>query len=63
MPPSTLNTSLNDRVLQVLDMMNKLVRVLVWLGERKMELMGDIEKMFHQVGISKEHRDVLRFLW
>ena len=25
--------------------------------------MGDIEAMFHQVRVSKKHRDVLRFLW
>ncbi|XP_038060160.1 uncharacterized protein LOC119731170 [Patiria miniata] len=56
-------TSLNDRVLQGPDMMNKLVGVLTRFQEHKVGLMGDIEQMFHQVGVSKEHRDVLRFLW
>ncbi|XP_038066468.1 uncharacterized protein LOC119736528 [Patiria miniata] len=56
-------TSLNDRVLQGPDMMNKLVGVLTRFREHKVGLMGDIEQMFHQVGVSKEHRDVLRFLW
>ena len=57
------DTSLNDRVLQGPDMMNKLVGILTRFREHKVGLMGDIEQMFHQVGVSKKHRDVLRFLW
>ena len=56
-------TSLNDRVLQGPDMINKLVGVLVRFREHKVGLMADIEQMFHQVGVSKAHRYVLRFLW
>ena len=55
--------SLNDRVLQGPDLTNKLVGVLLRFREERIAIMADIEAMFHQVGVTKSHRDVLRFLW
>ena len=55
--------SLNDVVLQGPDLTNKLIGVLLRFREGQVALMADIEQMFHQVGVTKEHRDVLRFIW
>ncbi len=56
-------TSLNKRVLQGPDMTNKLLGILLRFRENPVAIMGDIEAMFHQVKVSPDHRDVLRFLW
>jgi hypothetical protein len=56
-------TSLNKRVLQGPDLTNSLLGVLLRFREKQVAIMGDIEGMFHQVKVSPQHRDVLRFLW
>jgi len=56
-------TSLNNKVLQVPDLTIKLTGVIMRFREGKVAVMGDIEAMFHQVKITVEHRDALRFLW
>ena len=44
-------------------MMNKLVGVLMRFCEHKVGLMGDIEQMFHQVQVQRDHKDALSFIW
>ena len=56
-------TSLNDNILQGPDLTNKLLGVLMRFRTEKVAIMGDIEAMFHQVRVTPEDRDVLRFLW
>ena len=56
-------TSLNQQVLQGPDLTNNLLGVLLRFREKPVAVMGDIQSMFHQVRVSPEHRDVLRFLW
>ncbi len=56
-------TSLNKRVLQGPDLTSKLVGVLLRFREGPVGVMGDIEGMFHQVRVSEQQRDALRFLW
>jgi hypothetical protein len=56
-------TSLNKRVSQGPDLLNRLVGVLIRFRENPVAVMGDIQEMFHQVKVTPKHRDVLRFLW
>ena len=56
-------TSLNDRVHQGPDLTNKLMGVLLRFRQEKIAVMADIESMFHQVRVTPNCRDVLRFLW
>ena len=56
-------TSLNQRVLQGPDLTNKLIGVLMRFRENQVAVIGDIQAMFHQVRVSPQHRDALRFLW
>ena len=56
-------TSLNDQVLQGPDLTNKLVGVLLRFREGPVAMMADIEGMFHQVRVTPEDCDVLRYLW
>ena len=44
--------SLNDNVLQGPDMTNRLVGVLLRFRQERIEMMADIEAMFHQVKVS-----------
>lgn len=44
-------------------MTNKLIGVLLRFRENRVAIMGDIEAMFHQVRVSRHHRNALRFLW
>ena len=55
--------ALNDVVLQGPDLTNKLIGVLLRFRVGRIALMADIEQMFHQVGVTQEHRDALRFVW
>ena len=55
--------SLNQKVLQGPDLMNKLVGVLLRFRRFKIAMVADIKSMFHQVRVSPSDRDVLRFLW
>ncbi|XP_042889909.1 uncharacterized protein LOC122264893 [Penaeus japonicus] len=56
-------SSLNDHVCQGPDLANKLVGVLLRFREGAIAFMADIESMFHQVKVTPDDRDVLRFLW
>ena len=55
--------SLNANLLQGPDLTNKLVGVLCRFRQGKIAFTCDIEQMFHQFFVHKEHRDYLRFLW
>ncbi|KAJ8040898.1 hypothetical protein HOLleu_15336 [Holothuria leucospilota] len=55
--------SLNDRLLQGPDPTNSLVGVLLRFRLEQIALMADIEAMFYQVQVQKDHCDLLRFLW
>ena len=56
-------TSLNDQVLRGPDLANTLLGVLLRFRQERVALMADVEAMFHQVRVSPDDRDVLRFLW
>ena len=56
-------TSLNQNLLKGPDFLNNLIGVLTRFREGQFAIMGDIEAMFHQVKVSKEDKDSLRFLW
>ena len=55
--------SLNDRCLQGPDFNNKLLYVILRFRQHEYAIMADIESMYHQVKVSKEDKDALRFLW
>ena len=55
--------SLNSRVLSGPDLTNKLLGVLLRFRQETVALMADVQAMFHQVRVSPEDRDVLRYLW
>ena len=55
--------SLNDHLLQGPDLMNTLLGILCRFRQESVAFMTDIQSMFHQFVVSKEHRDLLRFLW
>lgn len=56
-------SSLNDKVLQGPDMNNNLIGVLLRFREEQIAVISDIEAMFHQVQVTPEDRDAIRFLW
>lgn len=56
-------TSLNDKLLQGPDLINNLVGILVRFRQDPVALIADIEAMFHQVRVTPEDCDALRFLW
>ena len=55
--------SLNDRVLQGPDMVNKLINVLLRFRQHRYAVQADIEAMYNQVRIPMQDRDALRFVW
>lgn len=55
--------SLNENVSQGPDLTNKLVGVLLRFRQEPIAVSADVEAMFHQVKVTPEHRNVLRFLW
>ena len=55
--------SLNDYLLQGPDFMNDLLGILCRFRQESVAFMTDIKSMFHQFMVTKEHRDLLRFLW
>ncbi|XP_045122646.1 uncharacterized protein LOC123511097 [Portunus trituberculatus] len=57
-----MSTSLNDQVMQRPDLNNDLMGVLLRFRQDRVAIMADIEAMFHQVLVPREHRDALRFL-
>ncbi|KAJ8375844.1 hypothetical protein SKAU_G00064240 [Synaphobranchus kaupii] len=56
-------TSLNDHLLTGPDLTNTLVGVLCRFRKGPIAIMCDVERMFHQFHVTKEHQDYLRFLW
>ncbi|XP_071483358.1 uncharacterized protein [Diadema antillarum] len=57
------DVALNDVILQGPDLTNKLAGVLLRFRRDPIALTADIEAMFHQVRVTPNHRNVLRFLW
>ena len=55
--------SLNSGVRQGPDLTNKLVGVLMRFRLHPIAIMADIQAMFHQVRVTQEDQDTLRFLW
>ena len=55
--------SLNSKVRQGPDLTNKLVGVLTHFRLHPIAIMADIQAMFHQVRVTLEDQDALRFLW
>lgn len=55
--------SLNKELLQGPDLTNTLLGVLMRFRQGPIALMTDIKGMFHQVRVSKEHVNFLRYLW
>ena len=55
--------TLNKHLLQGPDLTNNLVGVLFRFRQEPVPFMCDIESIVHQVGVSEECRDLLRFLW
>ena len=55
--------SLIQNLLKRPDFLNNLIGVLIRFQEGQFAIMGDIKAMFHQVKVSKEDKDSLRFLW
>ena len=56
-------TCLSDNLLRVIDLLNNLVSVITKFRNGKYGIIGDIEKMFHQVFIDPKDVDSLKFLW
>ena len=56
-------TSLNCQLLQGPDLTNTLIGVLIRFRQEPVAVMADIQAMFHQVHVSDEHINFLRFLW
>ena len=55
--------SLNDYLLQGPDFMNDLLGILCRFRQESVAFKTDIKSMFNQFMVTKEHRDLLRFLW
>ena len=55
--------SLNDQLLQGPDFMNSLVGVLIRFRQEPVAIVSDIEAMFHQVKVTNDDCNYLRFLW
>jgi len=55
--------SLNSYIMQGPDIANRLIGVLARARLGPVAIMADIEAMFHQVKVSPDDRDALRFLW
>ena len=55
--------SLNHMLMQGPDLTNSLVGILCRFRKHAVAVTCDIEGMFLQVGVTRQHRDMLRFLW
>ena len=56
-------TSFNENLLPGIDFLNNLVNVVTKFRTGKYAVIGDIDKMFHQVRVCESDIDVLRFVW
>lgn len=54
---------LNEELLAGPDHVNNLVGILLRFRTKPIGISCDIEKMFHNFKVTKQHRDFLRFLW
>ena len=57
------DVSLNDKLLQGPNLTNDLLDVLMRFRDGPVAFTADVEAMFYQVGVPREDRDFLRFLW
>ena len=55
--------SINKAVHQGPDFTNRLLGVLFRFRERPVVIVADVKAMYHQVQVTPDHRDALRFLW
>ena len=56
-------TSLNANLLPGINVLNNLVNVITKFQTGKYAIIGDIEKLFHQVKVCESDIDALRFVW
>ncbi len=56
-------TSLNAKLLQGPGLISSIIAVVTRFRKEPMILMADVESMFHQVKVSADDVDLLRFLW
>ena len=56
-------TSLNAQLLQGPDLTSSLIGVVTRFRREPVVIMADIESMFHQVQVTPDDRNLLRFLW
>lgn len=56
-------TSLNDQLLEGPDLTNNLVGILMCFRQEPVALLAEVELTFHQVCVSSNDCDALRFLW
>ena len=61
--PSSDSPSLNECLYSGPALTPTIFNVLLRFREKRIALVGDIEKAFLSVGVAEEDRDVLRFLW
>ena len=61
--PSSDSPSLNECLYSGPALTPTIFNVLLRFREKRIALVGDIEKAFLNVGVAEEDRDVLRFLW
>ena len=52
-----------DNLLPGIDLLNKLMTVITKFRNGKYTIIGDIEKMFHQIFVDPKDVDSLRYLW
>ena len=52
-----------NNLLPGIDLLNKLVTVITKFRNGKYAIIGDIEKMFHQIFVDPKDVDSLRYLW
>ena len=55
--------SLNDILLTGPDMMNSLLGILLRFRQETIAVAADVEQMFHNFKVKKDHRNFLRFFW
>ena len=61
--PKYQGTFLNENLLPGIDFLNNLVNIITKFRTGKYAIIGDIDKMFHQVRVCESDRDALRFAW
>ncbi|XP_061170284.1 uncharacterized protein LOC133179579 [Saccostrea echinata] len=58
-----MNVSLNDQLLQGPDLINNLLGVLIRFRKEMVDVVADVQQMFHSFLVREDHRDFRRFLW